>query len=107
MSPADETNVFGGNYYLIEKFFLKKKISLDKIKPLNNIYLGNKYEVKKIHLSKLKKFKVSKYSSEIIAKKIINGDVIGRFYGRAEFGQRTLGNRSILASINYPGIVEK
>ena len=107
LSPADETNVFGGNYYLIEKFFLKKKISLDKIKPLNNIYLGNKYEVKKIHLSKLKKFKVSKYSSEIIAKKIINGDVIGRFYGRAEFGQRTLGNRSILASINYPGIVEK
>ncbi|MDC3188078.1 carbamoyltransferase, partial [Candidatus Pelagibacter sp.] len=26
---------------------------------------------------------------------------------RAEFGQRALGNRSILASINYPGIVEK
>ncbi len=107
LSPADETNVFGGNYYLIEKFFLKKKLSLKNIKPLNNIYLGNKYIFNKNHLHKLKKFKVSKYSKEIVVKKIINGSIIGRFCGRAEFGQRALGNRSILASIKYPGIVEK
>jgi len=107
LSPADETNVFGGNYYLIEKFFLKKKISLDQIKPLNNIYLGNYHKIKKIHLQKLKDYKIRKYSKKIVSKKIKNGDVIGRFTGRAEFGQRSLGNRSILASINYPGIVEK
>ena len=39
LSPADETNVFGGNYYLIEKHFLKKKIPLKYI-ILKNIYLG-------------------------------------------------------------------
>ena len=107
LSPADETNVFGGNYYLIEKFFLKKKISLKKIKPLKNIYLGNEYKIKKIHLNKLKKYKVKKYSSKIIGERINSGDVIGRYCARAEFGQRALGNRSILASISYPGIVEK
>jgi carbamoyltransferase len=107
LSPADETNVFGGNYYLIEKFFLKKKISLKKIKPLKNIYLGNEYKIKKIHLNKLQKYKVKKYSSKIIGERINSGDVIGRYCARAEFGQRALGNRSILASISYPGIVEK
>ena len=107
ISPADETNVFGGNYFLIEKYFLKKKISLENIKPLKNIYLGNKYEINRSHFNKLKKYKIIKYSKKIIEKKIKKGDVIGRFYGRAEFGQRALGNRSILANINYPGIIEK
>ncbi len=107
LSPADETNVFGGNYYLIEKFFLKKKISLKKIKPLKNIYLGNEYKIKKIHFNKLQKYKVKKYSPKIIGERINSGNVIGRYCARAEFGQRALGNRSILASINYPGIVEK
>ena len=107
LSPADETNVFGGNYYLIEKHFLKKKIPLKYIMPLKNIYLGNKYNLKKIYFNKLKNYKIIKYSNKVVSKKIINGSVIGRFYGRAEFGQRALGNRSIMASINYPGIVEK
>ncbi len=107
ISPADETNVFGGNYFLIEKYFLKKKISLENIKPLKNIYLGNKYEINRAHFNKLQKYKIIKYSKKIIAEKIKKGDVIGRFYGRAEFGQRALGNRSILANINYPGIIEK
>ncbi len=107
LSPADETNVFGANYYLIEKFFLKKKIPLKKIKPLNNIYLGNEYKLKKVHFNKLEKYKINLYSSKIVSKKIEKGHVIGRYFGRAEFGQRALGNRSIIASINYPGIVNK
>ena len=107
LSPADETNVFGGNFFLIEKHFLKNNISLDNIKPLENIYLGNKYELKKTYFNKLQNYNISKYSKKNICIKIKNGDVIGRYFGRAEFGQRALGNRSILASISYPGIVEK
>ena len=107
ISPADETNVFGGNYYLMEKFFLKEKIPLNKIQPLQNIYLGNKYKIKNVHFNKLSKFKIIKYTPSVVGKKIQKGDVIGRYFGRAEFGQRALGNRSILASIKYPGIVEK
>ena len=107
LSPADETNVFGGNFFLIEKYFIKNKIPLNNIRPLENIYLGNKYEFKKIYFNKLQNFNISKYSKKIVSEKINKGDVVGRYFGRAEFGQRALGNRSILASINYPGIVEK
>ena len=96
-----------GNFFLIEKHFLKNNISLDNIKPLENIYLGNKYELKKTYFNKLQNYNISKYSKKNICIKIKNGDVIGRYFGRAEFGQRALGNRSILASISYPGIVEK
>ena len=35
---------------------------------------------------------------ELVAKKIFNGEIIGWFNGRYEFGPRALGNRSILAS---------
>jgi len=107
ISPADESNVFGANYYLMEKFFLKKKFDLKKIEPLKNIYLGNNYHVKNIHLKKLKKYKIFKLNHHKIAKEFSKGKIIGRFSGRAEFGQRALGNRSILASINYPGVVNK
>ena len=107
LSPADETNVFGGNYYLMEKFFLKEKISLNKIEPLKNIYLGNEYKIKNFNINKITKFKINKYSPKIVSEKIQSGNIIGRYHGRSEFGQRALGNRSILASINYPGIVEK
>ena len=70
LSPADETNVFGGNYYLIEKFFLKKRIPLNKIEPLKNIYLGNEYKIKKFHFNKLKNFKINEYSPKIVSEKI-------------------------------------
>ena len=80
---------------------------MNNIKPLENIYLGNKYKFKKIYFNKLQNYKISKYSNKHVSEKIKNGDVIGRYFGRAEFGQRALGNRSILASIDYPGIVEK
>ena len=36
----------------------------------------------------------------------LKGKVIGRASGRSEFGQRALGNRSILANPSYSGIVQ-
>lgn len=107
LSPADETNVFGANYYLMEKFFIKKKINLNKIQSLNNVYLGNSYAFDKKKLTKNKKYKVENIDHKKIAKLLAAGKIIGRFSGRAEFGQRALGNRSILASISYPNIVDK
>jgi carbamoyltransferase len=35
--------------------------------------------------------------ADVVAESLANGDVVGRFAGRAEFGPRALGNRSILA----------
>ena len=42
-----------------------------------------------------------------VANLLAQGLVIGRFCGKSEFGQRALGNRSILADPSKPGIVEK
>jgi carbamoyltransferase len=41
---------------------------------------------------------------QLIAKKISNGDVIGWFQGRMEWGPRALGNRSILADPRNPNM---
>ena len=47
--------------------------------------------------------KVSKY----IAEKIAEGNVIGWFQGRMEFGPRALGSRSILADARNRGMQKK
>ncbi len=107
LSPADETNVFGANYYLMEKFFIRNGTSLRNIKSLNSVYLGNSYNFDEKKYKKSKNYKIEKVNHKKIAKLLASGKIIGRFTGRAEFGQRALGNRSILASISYPNIVDK
>jgi carbamoyltransferase len=44
---------------------------------------------------------------EYIATEITSGKIIGWFQGRAEFGARALGNRSILADPQDPGMQDK
>ncbi len=75
----------------------------------SNPYLGPSYtndEIKSV-LDEMKKqvYYVEKNYSElipIIAKQIKDGNVIGWFEGRIEFGARALGNRSILANPRDP-----
>ena len=109
ISPADESNVFGANYYLMEKYFLKNKIDLSKIKPITSPYLGLTYAVplKQIIQKKYKDIKIKKSSNLLVARKLLEGKIIGRFVERAEFGQRALGNRSIIASPFGEDIVKK
>jgi len=40
----------------------------------------------------------------VIARALAEGHIIGHFHGRAEFGPRALGNRSILADPRHPGM---
>ena len=73
-----------------------------RIYPIKNLYLGaeSSYEEEKEALSSLDKSKyyiIENVSSKEIAKYLANGKVIARCVGRMEFGQRALGNRSILA----------
>ncbi len=78
---------------------------------LKNVYLGPLAE--KIERGKINKLKKSNYL--IIKKNFIkksaqllkNNKIIGRYVGRAEFGARALGNRSILANPKYPEIKDK
>ncbi len=77
----------------------EKKISLDQMK---GSYLGPDFTPESIY-EVLNSFNVTytkHSSSEIIAETsrlLANGNIIGWFQGRMEFGPRSLGNRSILA----------
>ncbi len=78
----------------VNKFSASKNFKL----KFDNAYTGKNYDsidVKKL----LKKFKInfSKYKDLEIAKLISKGKIIGRLFGKSEYGPRALGNRSILA----------
>ena len=67
---------------------------------LQNVYLGPTYGEKEIknalNISQTKYTHLKKPYLEA-AKRIANGEIVGWFQGRSEFGPRALGNRSILA----------
>ena len=84
-------------------WFAAKKFSQDKVKGLSSIYLGSSYTSDQVdkYINNYK-FKVAHKviknpNAKIIAKWLVSGKIIGRFSGKMEFGQRALGNRSILA----------
>ncbi len=82
--------------------YLNKKRVVKKEDDMTGSFLGPRYEEKKIlkilddlkaHYVRVPKKKLSK----LIAKKISEGNAVGWFQGRMEFGPRALGGRSILA----------
>ena len=95
-SPDDTGNSIGAALY-VHKKFAKKNM---QVKSLQNPFLGDQYSEKNIK-SMLEKNKISYIKVDNICKKtaelISDGNVIGWFQGREEFGQRALGNRSIIA----------
>lgn len=82
-----------------------------KIMGINNIYLGSDIpnkNIDKIIKKKFNKFKcVKNVSNKQIARWISKGLIVARCKGRMEFGQRALGNRSILADPRSISSVEK
>ena len=104
LSPSDESNVFGACYYLTEQHFIAKGVSPESIPPLTNIYLGNSFSDTQVQEAVRKastsvNFSVTEsVDNDYVSDKLSDGAVIGRFVGRNEFGQRAMGNRSILAS---------
>ena len=83
-----------------KKFFYRKNFSLN-----NNIlspYLGpsfNNSEIEELLVGGNLEFKKYNFKdlTKVIAKYISNGKIIGTFWGRGEYGPRSLGNRSIIA----------
>ncbi len=97
-SPGDESLSIGCCYYLNRN---------KKIYPLKNAYLG--FEEKNINLNRISKKikKIEIKNTDVIVKKLVDGEIIGIFNGRAEFGARALGNRSILARPDKKGTVKR
>jgi carbamoyltransferase len=108
-SPDDSSQAMGACF---AKSSLSLSNNLKKTnypKVLNNAYLGYKISSKEAleAMSKYniqKNFKVrNKDANFLAAKALSKGKVVARAVGRAEFGARSLGNRSILAN---PSIME-
>jgi carbamoyltransferase len=93
--PDDSGLSIGAALYLYNNILKKKKRY-----ELKHNFLGPGYSSNKIEedLNKYKvKFRYEKNITEVISKELTNGKLVGWFQGQMEFGQRALGNRSILA----------
>lgn len=99
-APSDDGNALGAAYLS----FLSMGGKKDNLKLLTP-YLGSSFEQDK--LDKLNKYGwgnieyVGEKQYELAAKLLSDGKIIGWANGRAEFGPRALGNRSILADPRY------
>jgi carbamoyltransferase len=80
---------------------------------MNGSYLGPYFSSKEIHIMNKKNKTVFKSYDDFgklsieVANLIANGNVIGWFQDRSEFGPRALGNRSILADPRNPDMQKK
>lgn len=102
-SGGDESLSIGGCYYL--------NSTTGSNAPLKNLYLGYDIndEIEKFDPTPLQeRFKVTKgVDSKSVASLILKGDIVAVIRGRAEFGARALGNRSILANPSKRETVQK
>jgi carbamoyltransferase len=93
--PDDSGNCFGAALYLYNHILGKGRSV-----PMSHNYYGPQYTDSEIEEA-LKGYNLNFAYEENIFKKaaklLSEGNVIGWFQGRMEFGQRALGNRSILA----------
>ncbi|NDV23480.1 carbamoyltransferase C-terminal domain-containing protein [Desulfovibrio sp. JC022] len=101
-SGSDESLSLGVCYHVMEKHCAEKDLSAETIKP-HSMYLGPEFsneEVEKwVAANGLDKEYEVEYNvdADTVAEYLANGQVIGRLAGRMEFGQRSLGNRSLIA----------
>lgn len=93
--PDDSGNCFGAATYLYNHI-----LDYPRNTTLEHNYFGPKYSDEVIE-NELKTFGVPYTKEDNICKTVAelldNGNIVGWFQGRMEFGQRALGNRSILA----------
>ena len=73
----------------------------ERIDPMQHSYFGAKFSDDEVEeYLKSEGIKYKKYSddelNEVVANQLVNAGVIGWFQGRAEFGPRALGHRSII-----------
>ncbi len=94
-------------------YFSEERESDNKTDKMSGAYLGPDYSNKEIELmnrkvkSVYKKYEKFDELVAFIASKISEGNVVGWFQGRMEFGPRALGNRSILGDVRSPEMQKK
>lgn len=106
-SSGDESTAIGCCYWGY-KTWCKKNNTTFKPKKVENLYVGPAFN-EKIKLNR--RYLLTNLPKNLIAKKIAQllseGKIVARFSGRMEFGQRALGNRSILADPRNVNVVKE
>jgi carbamoyltransferase len=110
-APSDSGSAIGACLYHYHQTFGNPKIKGgDNQSP----YLGEEWsspELLKIilqnHRSKVTMYDTDKILCKEVAKLINEGNIIGWFQGRTEFGARALGNRSILANPHLSNVRDR
>ena len=105
-SCGDETNAMGAAYWVESRGGTDGR----HIAPLQDVYWGPAYEddaIAQVLARRSGPWRAARHPDieEVSADLLANGEVVGRCTGRAEFGARALGNRSILADASRPGVV--
>lgn len=102
-SPADESLAIGAAYLAAERLAAERDDALETLTPLTDIYLGPSYDgtgvarlLERERVRERHEVTVGVSAAEV-AEILAEGSVVARCAGRLEFGQRALGNRSILA----------
>lgn len=111
-SAADESQAIGSGLCLYDDLHKESAWPASSRPAVRSLYLGLAYD-EEAELAALTAIDTDKYaildrfSSEDVVERLLAGDVIGRCCGKMEFGQRSLGNRSLLADPANPYIKEK
>lgn len=112
-AAGDAGGALGASMAANYMYFGGERTSNDVIDKMEGTYLGPNFSDKEIELMSRKvKAVYKRYNdfedlTKIIASKISEGNVIGWFQGRMEFGPRALGNRSILGDVRNPEMQKK
>lgn len=94
-------------------YFEKDRSVTTNMDAMKGSYLGPSYTDEEIVTTaknfngKYKRYEERDALNEVVARLINEGNVIGWFQGRMEFGPRALGNRSILADARNPEMQKK
>ena len=98
---TDETLPIGACYHWAEMNGIKPK-------PLDTLYLGSNAVYDEKDISSLAQYTIKKFNSEEqILEQILKNKIVAVCRGRMEMGQRSLGNRSIIADPRTRSNVEK
>lgn len=112
-ASGDAGGALGAALAVSHMYFDEERIIDYSYDQMNGTYLGPDYSEKEIQsMNKRTNARYKKYDdfnelTAFVASKLAEGNVVGWFQGRMEFGPRALGNRSILGDARNPEMQKK
>jgi carbamoyltransferase len=112
-ASGDAGGALGAALAVSHMYFEEERMIDYKYDQMNGTYLGPDYSEKEIQsMNKRTNARFKKYDdfsdlTRFVASKLAEGNVVGWFQGRMEFGPRALGNRSILGDARNPEMQKK